>query len=769
MEQTSTSETPLKVLHLEITCSGENRLKTSLSSQISIYQDTLRPYEEAHVSLQDITHRSQQMLTTLNQANRHGRLSAKLLQSLKETGQLLRDELLTPRLKEKLNTSDARYMAISIDEQLVHIPWELLHDGHQFLCQRFTVGRLVQTRQNLTSPRACRKQGPLHVLILADLDGSLPAARKEGVQVRDFIESLASDVRVMMCTANVGAAFLRSKIRSYDWVHFAGHADYDADPPQKKGWRLSNGWFTAEDAARMAGTGAMPKLIFANACQSARTNAWSLDHNRQRKHFGLVNALLLAGTRHYVGTSWEIPDEPGRSFSLAFYDNLMQGATVGHAVGKARKKLIDTYGEKQVIWASYVLYGDPTHRYMTRRMAEEYSLRREPISNHRSAPIITATRASDSMEQQATLSPHKKHRKRVAILSLCALVGALLIAVMVSHRPPKAGDDRQQQAMAAFRTGDFEQVLEICPPPSTQSPPSVGCLLLRANVIFVKGDLEEAGTLYELARESSQATKMESAEALIGLGRIASTRDQHQQAMAHYQQAAHAAPRKREPFVALAIVNERLGKDQEAIALLETAEKLAPPGDFAIRAMRRSLSAKVALDSDKERLAHIDRLIDELTHTTQAALPSPNVDRQGPRLMPVWVMVMESSGYCLQEGAPQLITVMIENHLQERPSFRIVDRHFMDKTLLELKLGTSPLVDQQTRLKLGRLLAVRLMVNGRIVFSGPETQVTLRCIDTETSGVVAVVVAAFENGLPLSEMARRVTDQLIKKIDQVYS
>lgn len=34
--------------------------------------------------------------------------------------------------------------------------------------------------------------------ILADLDGTLPSARKEDGQIRDFIESLSSGVKVMM-------------------------------------------------------------------------------------------------------------------------------------------------------------------------------------------------------------------------------------------------------------------------------------------------------------------------------------------------------------------------------------------------------------------------------------------------------------------------------------------------------------------------------------------------------------------------------------------
>ena len=390
--------------------------------------------------------------------------------------------------------------------------------------------------------------------------------------------------------------------------------------------------------------------------------------------------------------------------------------------------------------------------------------------DHRATPLAsaTATRAAEQSPQKEKQPYGLSGRKGLSLLVLGAIAGVVLTAVMVFYRPPGAGDARQQQALAAFQAGDFERVLDICPPPGAQSTPWVGCLLLRAHVMFAQGNLEDAGTLYGLASQSSHALKIESAEGLIGLGRIASIRNQYQQAMDHYQQASHAAPRDKEPLVALAVLNERLGKDQEALALIESAERVAPANDLTIATMRRSLSAKVALNNDTERMARIDRLIDELSRNASDARPSSPADQQDTHPAVVWVMDLESSGYSRQEGAPELMGAVIENRLHEKASLRIVDRHFMDRTLSELKLGSSALVDQQARLQLGRLLAVRLMITGRVVFAGAETQISLRCIDTETSRVAAVAVEAFANHLPLPDMARQAADRLMQQIDTDY-
>lgn len=769
MQSEAYTHRPEKVLHLEVTQIGKQRLRTNLSSSATLNWDTLQTYDETHVCLQKVTHRSQQLLKTLNKANRNGRLSPNLLQILKECGQLLRDEFMSPKLKEKLNASDAHYLTISIDEHLVHVPWELLHDGSRFLCQRFAMGRLVQTRREFHTPCEYSHKNSLSTLILADLDGSLAAARREGMEIRDLMESVPRNLRVMMRNANVSVDLLKTKIRNYDWLHFAGHVDYDTDCPNNTGWRLSNGRFTAADAFKMAGTGALPKLIFANGCQSARTSPWPWDDTRQKRLFGLVRAFLFSGTRHYVGTSWEIPDQPARAFSLEFYRGLTDGDSVGNAVRKARNELIQSFGEEQIIWASYMLYGDPTFHYIAKYGEMRDALPPEAISTYSNIPTVNTTRAAENTDSGGTASPMPhRGRKRSMAVGLCAMMAAILAAVVFYLHGNVEHHGLQQKAVAAYQSGDFDRVLELCRPSSTGASTSVNCLLLRARVLFIQGDLENADALYRRVSDSSKATAMESSEALIGMGRIASTEGREQLAMSYYQQAADKAPKRKDPFLAMAILNERGGNDQDAMALLNIARKLSPPNDPSIEAMHRSLTARAMYTDEMKRIALVNKLIDDLSEFPSETLPASSRKERHPRPLPVWVMAMESSGYSLQEGAPELLTGMIEGHLQKNPALRIVDRQLMAMTLSEHKISASPLSDEHTRPKQGEIQAVRLMVNGRIIFSGPKTQVTLRCIDTETSRVVAVILTPFDNSLPLSDIARQVSDQLIQKINLIY-
>ena len=141
--------------------------------------------------------------------------------------------------------------------------------------------------------------------------------------------------------------------------------------PGKSGWRLSDGNLLAHEIKKMADTGFMPALIFSNACQSARTDEWNLKSHFQNEIFGLANAFILSGVKHYIGTFWEVLDEPSKRFAIEFYRHLFESKTVGEAVRMARLDLMDEYGEEAIVWASYLLYGDPTFNYMSHILPDE--------------------------------------------------------------------------------------------------------------------------------------------------------------------------------------------------------------------------------------------------------------------------------------------------------------------------------------------------------------------------------------------------------------
>jgi hypothetical protein len=322
-------------------------------------------YEEIATSPDRIGQHCRKITEILNRNSRKACETSDAADCLKVYGRMMCDDLLTPGVKDALGTSDAGYLIFSLDDHLLHIPWEVICIGDIILCRYFSTGRYVRTRQKISGSRNRNLTKPLKLWIIANPEGNLPGAGSEGMNLFRYANqnqalteaSLDSDIR---------AERIKLRIKDYDMVHFAGHAEYFSrhDPggrPGASGWKLKDGYFRAEDIYKMAGGAAMPSLIFSNACQSARTDAW--ESEGAEDSFGLANAFLYAGVRHYIGTFWEIRDQSGSDFALEFYRYIFSGKSVGEAVKESRQSLTEKYGQDSAGWAAYLLYGDPRFGY----------------------------------------------------------------------------------------------------------------------------------------------------------------------------------------------------------------------------------------------------------------------------------------------------------------------------------------------------------------------------------------------------------------------
>lgn len=300
------------------------------------------------------------IVTLLNKVSRQGRVANNMLVELREHGENLYKMLLPEEVRKKLAVTEEKSILFSIDESLVHIPWELLYDGSAFLCQEFAIGRSVKTRQSVSSlSRAVSR--PIKMLVLADPRGDLPASRREGTLIQEEAEKVSDWLNVTLKDAGITTGYVREKIRTFDIVHYAGHAELDPAKGSETGWLLQDGTFAGSEISSLSSGAPMPAMVFSNACQSG---GWDPSGNYENQVFGLANSFLLAGVQHYIGTFREIPDEPGFLFACSFYAQIARGSTVGEAMRLARLALIGRYGEDTIVWGGYLLYGDPTTRYI---------------------------------------------------------------------------------------------------------------------------------------------------------------------------------------------------------------------------------------------------------------------------------------------------------------------------------------------------------------------------------------------------------------------
>ena len=344
-----------KTLVLEIS-RQEDLLKMSLFEPKDS-SSTLKQYSQHRVNFSEIDKIGQEITAVLNKANSKDSVVVKNLQ---KTGQALWDHILSRPVKERLKLIQSANLVLTIDEELIDIPWELLYDGVSFLCLKFNLGRLVRTKSRAAGVGYRASAHIFKMLILANPTNDLKYAYLEGLSIKNQFDHNRANIHLDFKSTAIDKLYIKKNIFDYDIIHFAGHCEYDTHNPKNSGWVLSDGKFTIHDILNMGSAASLPALVFSNACHSAQSNSGGLiEADYQKKYYSLAAAFLFSGVRHYIGSIRKIEDSAGLAFAKEFYRHLINGRPVGESLRLGRIKLVKDYGIISLHWANYLLYGDP--------------------------------------------------------------------------------------------------------------------------------------------------------------------------------------------------------------------------------------------------------------------------------------------------------------------------------------------------------------------------------------------------------------------------
>lgn len=343
---------------------------------------TVKAYEEVPIQRAGLDKLAEPFAAFLQS----GGASGSYLERIQAAGGMLYRSALSERVQQRLRTTPVQFLRVHLDDELIHVPWELAHDGAEFLALRFATGRMVSARtKNAPTIAPLDALGEPVAVVVSNPSGDLPSAAEEGRAVAGLLkEGFRGTVRHLEGPVTK-AAFLAS-LRGARVLHFAGHAQRGTTSV-RGGFRLADGIATPEEVAAAVGNRA-PALVFANSCH-ATGGAWT---ESAQGVFGLASALLMRGSQHFVGPMWETPDSDALVFALRFYENALAGIPFGEAARLGRAALAQ--GSKSPLsFAGYVLYGEPRHGF--------------PVGlAFRAAPEVTRGAASAALQFAAVVSEH---------------------------------------------------------------------------------------------------------------------------------------------------------------------------------------------------------------------------------------------------------------------------------------------------------------------------------------------------------------------------
>lgn len=294
----------------------------------------------------------------LDQTAAQRQLAGEHLAEARRTGQALWKTLIPPQAAARLRGAAGGHLTLMMDEALIAIPWELLHDGERFLGQRFAVGRIVRTGQAASAPPRPASAGR-SLLLLANPTGDLPHSLAEQERILALARAAGEACRCEARSRGIDRRFVLASLPEWDCFHYSGHVEFEPGHPERSGLKLRDGLFTALDLQALTRAGRpLPAMVTINGCGSGRVEGTAC----QLSLFNLSNAFLLAGVRLFLGAVVDVADELAVELAIIFYRYLFKGMSAGEALRRAREEVMAALPALAAGALAYVLYGNPAFR-----------------------------------------------------------------------------------------------------------------------------------------------------------------------------------------------------------------------------------------------------------------------------------------------------------------------------------------------------------------------------------------------------------------------
>ncbi len=255
---------------------------------------------------------------------------------------------------------DPPCVTLYIHPSLEWIPWELMHDGTDFLGVRYVIARLPIVRRGPTSVPAQR-----HVTRICTFLGEHVMDGAEQTEWEGTFADLPNGTTVERFPENGvwPTADTVTQAAKADILHITCHGGIQ-DNDWETVWTLNHQGLPFTYGIGQAGVDQMAfvsegPLVFGNACKSSAGAATSTGLTP-----GLAYSFFDKGAAAFVGTFAPITKTMALKFATAFYGHLLgESQGVGAALWRTKSDF-KAAGGQDPSWLFYCLYGAPETQFV---------------------------------------------------------------------------------------------------------------------------------------------------------------------------------------------------------------------------------------------------------------------------------------------------------------------------------------------------------------------------------------------------------------------
>lgn len=274
-------------------------------------------------------------------------------------------EWLIQPVEQDLAKSELKTLVFVLDGPLLNLPMAVLHDGKEFLIEKYAIAytpglNLLDSKPLARGKISALKAGLSERREITLSSSTTPIVFSALPFVKQELETLQSSVAgQLLLNQDFTTATIQKEINSIPFpvVHLATHGQFSSNEKDTfiLTWddrlnvnQLNNLLRSREEIGRNP-----IELLVLSACQTAAGD--------RRAALGLAGVAVRAGARSTLATLWLVSDEGTAELMTRFYQELTDPTiSKAEALRRAQVALLKNsrYQQKPEIWAPYVLVGN---------------------------------------------------------------------------------------------------------------------------------------------------------------------------------------------------------------------------------------------------------------------------------------------------------------------------------------------------------------------------------------------------------------------------
>ncbi len=254
-----------------------------------------------------------------------------------------------------LQASQIKTLVFVLDGSLRNIPMAALHDGNQYLMEKYDIA-LTPGLELLEPQPLARNQLKVLTAGLSEARQGFPALPQVEAELNQIQSQIPGEVLL-------NQQFTKTSIQNtidavpFSVIHLATHGQFSskAEDTFILTWDDRINVNDLDNLLRTTGlqrTSAIELLVL-SACQTAKGD--------NRAALGIAGVALRAGARSTLATLWSVDDEGTAQLMSRFYQELANAeVTKAEALRRAQQSILQDpkYRQHPYYWAGYVLVGN---------------------------------------------------------------------------------------------------------------------------------------------------------------------------------------------------------------------------------------------------------------------------------------------------------------------------------------------------------------------------------------------------------------------------